>query len=155
MQRAAEWKQTLRTEPRVARLLLRRLIGPIELYDASKPEWQMPDFIKADAEVKTGLIDGLAEIQCGAPMPASWNQIASWLKQLDAVRSALLDVLRCDVVGNHEPVGAPELEGVRSHPIGFGLVRHQNEPRRCEGRRSTSGFRSSDSLRDCAEASHR
>ena len=26
------------------------------------PEHQMPDFIKADAAVKTGLIDGLAEI---------------------------------------------------------------------------------------------
>ncbi len=61
--RAAEWKQTLRSEPKVARLLLRRLIGPIELYDASKPEWQMPDFIKADAAVKRGLIDGLAEIR--------------------------------------------------------------------------------------------
>ena len=61
-QRAAEWKQILRTEPKVARLLLRRLIRPIELYDASKPEWQMPGFIMADAEVKTGLIDGLAEI---------------------------------------------------------------------------------------------
>jgi hypothetical protein len=62
MQRAAEWKQTLRSEPKVARLLLRRLIGPLELYDASLPQWQMPDFIKADAVVKTGLIDGLAEI---------------------------------------------------------------------------------------------
>lgn len=61
-QRAEEWKQTLRTEPKVARLLLRRLIGPIELYDASKPEWQIPDFIKPDAVVKTGLIDGLPEI---------------------------------------------------------------------------------------------
>lgn len=60
-QRAAEWKQTLRTEPKLARLLLRRLIGPIELYDASLPQWQMPDFIKADAAVKSGLIDGLAE----------------------------------------------------------------------------------------------
>lgn len=36
------------------------LIGPLELYDGSKPEWQMSDFIKADAVVKTGLIDGLA-----------------------------------------------------------------------------------------------
>lgn len=46
----------------MTRLLLRRLISPLELYDASKPEWQMPDFIKADCVVKTGLIDGLAEI---------------------------------------------------------------------------------------------
>ncbi len=61
-QRAAEWRQTLRSEPKVARLLIRRLIGPLELYDASLPQWQMPDFIKADCVVKTGLIDGLAEI---------------------------------------------------------------------------------------------
>src|SRR5262249_51531179 len=61
-QRAEEWRHTLRSEPKVARLLIRRLIGPLELYDASKPEWQMPGFIKADCVVKTGLIDGLAEI---------------------------------------------------------------------------------------------
>ena len=58
-QRATEWKATLRAEPKVARLLLRRLIGPLVLYDESA----RPDFIKADAVVKTGLIDGLAEIQ--------------------------------------------------------------------------------------------
>jgi hypothetical protein len=57
----AEWKQTLRTEPKVARLL-RRMIGPIELYDASLPQWQMPDFIQANAVVKRGLIDGFVEI---------------------------------------------------------------------------------------------
>jgi site-specific DNA recombinase len=68
-QRAAEWRQTLRQEPKVARLLLRRLIGPLELYDASKPEWQMPDFIQADTELKTGLIEGLAEIQDVASPP--------------------------------------------------------------------------------------
>ncbi len=58
-QRAAEWRATLRSEPKVARLLLRRLIGPLVLYDEST----RPDFIKADCMVKTGLIDGLAEIQ--------------------------------------------------------------------------------------------
>ena len=58
-QRAAEWKATLRSEPKVARLLLRQLIGPLVLYDEST----RPDFIKADAPVKPGLIDGLAEMQ--------------------------------------------------------------------------------------------
>ena len=58
-QRAKEWKATLRSEPKVARILLRRLIGPLVLYDEST----RPDFIKADAEVKPGLLDGLAEIQ--------------------------------------------------------------------------------------------
>ncbi len=42
-----------------ARLLLRRLIGPLVRYDEST----RPYFIKADAEVKPGLLDGLAEIQ--------------------------------------------------------------------------------------------
>jgi site-specific DNA recombinase len=64
-QRAAEWKQTLREEPKVARLLLRRLIGPLELYDEST----RPDFIEADTVLKTGLIDGLAEIQQVASPP--------------------------------------------------------------------------------------
>ncbi len=58
-QRAAEWKATLRSEPKVARLLLRRLIEPFVLCDEST----MPDFMKADAVVKPGLLDGLAEIQ--------------------------------------------------------------------------------------------
>jgi hypothetical protein len=43
----------------VARLLLPGLIGPLVLYD----ECTCPDFIKADAEVKPGLLDGLAERQ--------------------------------------------------------------------------------------------
>ena len=50
----------------MARLLLRRLIGPLVLYDEST----RPDFIKADCVVKTGLIDGLAEIQdVASPTP--------------------------------------------------------------------------------------
>ncbi len=58
-QRAAAWQATLRSEPKVARLLLRRLIGPLVLYDESTS----PDFIKADAVVEPVLLDGLAEIQ--------------------------------------------------------------------------------------------
>lgn len=49
----------LRSEPKVARLLLRRLIGPLVLTDDST----RPDFVKADAELKLGPLDGLAEIQ--------------------------------------------------------------------------------------------
>jgi hypothetical protein len=55
MQRAAEWKVTLREEPKVARLLLRRLIGPLVLTDDS----QRPDWIDAEAEIKDGLLDGI------------------------------------------------------------------------------------------------
>ena len=56
-QRAEEWKATLRAEPKVARLLIRRLIGPLLLPQDSP----RPDFIEAVAEVKTGLLDGLDE----------------------------------------------------------------------------------------------
>ena len=56
LQRAEDWRKTLRSEPQVARVLLRRLIGPLVLHDEST----MPDFIKADAEVQAGLLDGLA-----------------------------------------------------------------------------------------------
>jgi hypothetical protein len=54
LQRAEDWKK-LRTEPQMARVLLRRMIGPFVLNDAS----EMPDFIKADCEVKNGLLDDL------------------------------------------------------------------------------------------------
>ena len=82
-QRAAAWKTRLRSEPKVARLLLRRLIGPLVLYGEST----RPDFIKADAVVKPGLIDGLAEIQDVASLRVpSWNQLLGWLKAMDALR---------------------------------------------------------------------
>jgi site-specific DNA recombinase len=39
-QRTAEWKRDLRAEPKIARLVLRRLIGPLTLRDESeRPEW--------------------------------------------------------------------------------------------------------------------
>ena len=57
--RAAEWRQTLRSEPKVARLLLRKLIGPLELVDDS----QNPNFVDADFEVKPALLEGLQEGQ--------------------------------------------------------------------------------------------
>ncbi len=37
--RAEQWKADLRAEPKVARLLLRRLVGPIRLWEEPRPEW--------------------------------------------------------------------------------------------------------------------
>lgn len=51
MQRAEDWRITLRAEPQVARVLLRRLIGPLVLHDES----EMPEFIRADAVIKPAL----------------------------------------------------------------------------------------------------
>jgi hypothetical protein len=57
-QRAEAWKADLRAEPKVARLLLRRLVGPLTLWDASEPgaarvEWE--------ASVTADLLDGLLQ----------------------------------------------------------------------------------------------
>jgi hypothetical protein len=45
-------------------------MGPIELYDASLQQWQMPDFIKANAVVKTGSSTGCQKYMMWRPQPA-------------------------------------------------------------------------------------
>ena len=71
-QRAAEWKQILRSEPKVARLLLRRLIGPLVMVDEST----RPDFIEAVADVKPALLDGIHSVEKMAS-PAGFEPV-SW-----------------------------------------------------------------------------
>jgi site-specific DNA recombinase len=70
-QRAKEWKRDLRAEPRVARLVLRRLVGPITLHDESaRPEW-----IKWEAAPTTELLAGLATLEGTSPTgfePVFW-----------------------------------------------------------------------------------
>ena len=51
--RAEQWKVDLRSEPQVARLLLRRLMGPLVLHTPA------PDYIPFEAPVKAGLLEGL------------------------------------------------------------------------------------------------
>jgi hypothetical protein len=56
-QRTAEWKRQLRDEPKVARLLLRRLVGPLTLWD--EPERGL----RWEAETKAEeLLDGLVQL---------------------------------------------------------------------------------------------
>ena len=59
-QRAAEWRATLRDEPIVARRLLRRLVGPLTLWDASEPEAAWIDW---ETVLTPALLEGLAPIQ--------------------------------------------------------------------------------------------
>jgi hypothetical protein len=60
--RAAEWRKTLREEPKVARVRLRRLVGPLTLWD--------PEHTKAIVEWETSLtpaiLEGLTSIQVGS-----------------------------------------------------------------------------------------
>ena len=55
-QRAKQWKKDLRAEPRIARLVLRRLVGPLTLWDESK----RPDFVRFEAAPTLELLEGLA-----------------------------------------------------------------------------------------------
>ncbi len=59
--RTVEWRARVRAEPQVARLMIRRLIQPLELCHPDAPGLQMPDFIKADTHAKPPLRDGIAE----------------------------------------------------------------------------------------------
>ncbi len=59
-QRAAEWRATLRAEPTVARRLLRRLIGPLEMWDPVVPSAEWTEW---EALLTPALLEGLAPIQ--------------------------------------------------------------------------------------------
>jgi hypothetical protein len=60
-QRAEEWKSDLRAEPRIARMVLRRVIGPITLFEPA------PDWCQWEAAPKADLLDGLATLQGTSP----------------------------------------------------------------------------------------
>jgi hypothetical protein len=62
-QRAREWKAELRAEPQIARMVLRRLVGPITLWDES----ERPDFVKWKATPTTELLGGLATLLEASP----------------------------------------------------------------------------------------
>jgi hypothetical protein len=54
-QRAEQWKAELRAEPHIARIVLRKLVGPLTLWDESeRPEW-----IRWKATPTTELLAGL------------------------------------------------------------------------------------------------
>jgi hypothetical protein len=57
-QRAAEWRETLRSEPEVSRVLLRRLVGPLTLFDPADTK----AFVEWETSLSPALIEGLAEI---------------------------------------------------------------------------------------------
>jgi hypothetical protein len=58
-QRAAQWKADLRAEPHVARLLLRRLVRPLTLWDAAEPD---AAWVEWETSVTPAILEGLAPI---------------------------------------------------------------------------------------------
>ncbi len=58
-QRAEQWKSDLRAAPKIARMVLRRLVGPLTLWDEATVGTR-PDFIRWEAAPTVELLDGLA-----------------------------------------------------------------------------------------------
>lgn len=75
--RAADWKSELRQEPHIARLVLRRLIGPIVLWDENLHP--RPSFVKWNAMTK---FDGLFD---GVDAPSSWLASLRRSQQVDGL----------------------------------------------------------------------
>ena len=84
-QRAAERRATLREEPKVARLLLRRMVGPLTLFDPA----DTTAFVDWEASVTPALLEGLVPVHdVASPISASWNQLDGWLRQIEGLRRA-------------------------------------------------------------------
>lgn len=80
--RKGQWRDLLRG-PHVAqaRLVLQHLIDlPVYVMNEPAPKWMT-------RTRPGGLLVGLVQ-SVASPMPASWNQIAGWLKQIDLLREA-------------------------------------------------------------------
>lgn len=66
--RVATWKADLRSEPKVARLVLRRIVGPLLLWDSS----EIPEWMQWEAPIKPeGLLDGLSSVWMASPTGAA------------------------------------------------------------------------------------
>lgn len=62
-QRAEQWKADLQAVPQIARLVLRRIVGPISLWDESK----VPQWVRWKATPSTELLDGLVTYHVASP----------------------------------------------------------------------------------------
>ncbi len=87
-QRTASWRADLRAEPRVARLVVRRLLSPLVLWDETAPEWNVTEeqveWMKADPEFAvrweaatkpTALLDGLVDANLLMASPTGFEPV--------------------------------------------------------------------------------
>lgn len=88
LQRAGEWREVLRTtvdektgEPKLARLLLRRMLGSLTLSGAERPS-----FVKWDADVKPGILAGI--------LPTYWRPRADTALSGDSLSFSGISVPR-------------------------------------------------------------
>jgi hypothetical protein len=72
-QRAEQWKAELRAEPYIARIVLRKLVGPLTLWDES----ERPDFVKWEATPTTELLAGLGPHPSDTS-PTGFERLWTW-----------------------------------------------------------------------------
>ncbi len=83
----------------MARLLVRRLVEPLTLWDETAPEWDVSEEQLAwlndgngvpweTTPKPTALLDGLVDpnLLMASPICASWNQLGQWLRAVDGLR---------------------------------------------------------------------
>jgi hypothetical protein len=92
--RTADWARDLRAAPQVARLLLRRLIGPIELHDEStRPDWCRWEAQPTPDTLVEGLVHLVASLppQKFEPRPAipAWTDVLDDVERLRKMRGLL------------------------------------------------------------------
>ena len=70
-QKSAEWRSDLRREPAVARMVLRRLVGPLTIWEDDRP-----DFVQYEGPTTPeNLLEGLANHLVSSPTgfePVFW-----------------------------------------------------------------------------------
>jgi hypothetical protein len=71
-QRAEQWKADLRTEPKVARLLLHRLVAPLTLWNAAEPS---TEWVEWEASVTPALLEGLAALVHHVASPTGFEPV--------------------------------------------------------------------------------
>jgi hypothetical protein len=82
-QRAEAWRRELRAEPKVARVLLRRLVGPLTLWnDSERRDWipavHPDEVISWRAEVKAaGMLEGLVQDPQKVASPKGLEQLSA------------------------------------------------------------------------------
>jgi hypothetical protein len=80
-----DWRGVLHRQAPTARQILKKLLdGKITFTPKNEGYYEF----EADGVLTKMLVGVTHPSMVTSPMPASWNQIASWLKQIDNLRQA-------------------------------------------------------------------
>jgi hypothetical protein len=86
--RLTDWRELLRDDTPKARGLLKQLIvGRLDMEPQPAGFYRFRGTGSLEPLI-SGIVPVLVPQSVASPMPASWNQIAIWLKQIDNLRQA-------------------------------------------------------------------